>query len=427
MSYACANIVVMDDGWRQVTAQVADLAARPVYGLSDVELAETAAVVHAISSRCAVVVASLVREAHGRDLPHHHGSSSAVAWLRDLLRITPAEARTLVSLGEVLDQRPVLADAVADGAVNTSQAVAIGRVLADVPVEEPGLVDKVETVLIGHAGQFEPTILHRLGQRVLAHINPDLADTRLRDRLDREQRHAQQRRGFTLSPDGLGGIRLTGILDVEGAAIIDAAIGPLTTPMRDAAGPDLRTAAARRADALVDVCQLALRTGDLPATGGQAAQLTVTLDLEALQRDVAIGQLDTGQLLTPEATRRIACDAGIIPAILNGAAVPIDLGRTRRPHTGATRTANLLRDRGCAFPGCERPPRWTDIHHIVFWSDGGTTDRDNGVALCRHHHRLIHHNDWTIQLGPDHRPDFIPPTHIDPNQTPRRNPYHPRN
>ena len=226
----------MDGAWQRVAAQVADLAARPVYGLSDIELAETAMVVHAISSRCSAVLGGLVREAQGRELPHQHGSSSTVAWLRDLLRITPAEARTLVSLGAVLDTRPALADAVTDGAINTSQAAAIGRVLTDVPDTEPGLVDKIETVLIGHAGQFEPTILHRLGQRVLAHINPDLADQRLRDRLAREQRHAQQRRGFTLSPDGLGGIRLTGILDVEGAAIIDAAIGPLTTPTRDANG-----------------------------------------------------------------------------------------------------------------------------------------------------------------------------------------------
>jgi hypothetical protein len=153
----------------------------------------------------------------------------------------------------------------------------------------------------------------------------------------------------------------------------------------------------------------------------------VTIDLAALQRDIAVGHLDTGALLTPEATRRIACHAGIIPAILDSASVPIDVGRTRRPFTGATRTAIHLRDRGCAFPGCDRPPRLTDIHHIIFWSRGGGTNRDNGVALCRHHHRLIHHSDWTIRIAADHRPDFIPPTHIDPHRRPRRNPYHQRN
>src|SRR5882757_6882127 len=320
---------VMDEALIRPRAEIAGYASRPQYGLSDIQISDDIVGLCQVVSAATTAIAALVREAQARDLPRRHAATSTVAWLRDLLRISPAEARSLTALGEVLDARPILADAVADGGVNSAQAVAIGRVLADVPDHEPGLVDKVEAILIGYAGQFEPAILRRLGERVLAHINPELADQRLPNRLDREQHHAEQRRGFTLTPDGLGGIRLTGILDVEGAAIIDAAIAPLTTPLRDASGPDLRTPAARRADALVDVCQLALRTGQLPATGGQPPQLTVTIDLDALQRDLAVGQLDTGALLTPAATRRLACDAAILPAILDGASVPIDVGRTR--------------------------------------------------------------------------------------------------
>ena len=146
----------MDEALTRAGADIAGLASRAVYGLSDTELCETAALVHAINSRCVAILAALAREAHGRDLPRRQGAASTVAWLRDLLRISPAEARLLVSLGEVLDARPMLADAVGDGAVNPGQAIAIGRVLADVPDEQPGLVDKVETILIGHASQFEP-------------------------------------------------------------------------------------------------------------------------------------------------------------------------------------------------------------------------------------------------------------------------------
>ncbi|HEY9482350.1 MAG TPA: HNH endonuclease signature motif containing protein, partial [Micromonosporaceae bacterium] len=76
------------------------------------------------------------------------------------------------------------------------------------------------------------------------------------------------------------------------------------------------------------------------------------------------------------------------------------------------------------FPGCDRPPRWADIHHIVGWQNGGATDRDNGVALCGHHHRLIHASAWTVQLGPDRRPEFIPPAHVDASRRPRRNTCH---
>jgi len=416
----------MSGALRRAADEVAAFATLPTYGLSDASLCDAMVAAHDVVSKATAALGLLVREAHGRDLPRRRDATSAVGWLRDLLRITPAEARLLVALGETLGGRPTLADAVVAGAVNTGQASAIGRVLADVPAEEPVLVDKVEAILVDEARQFEPTILARLGERVLAHINPELADARLRDRLEREEKQARQRRGLTLSSDGFGGTRISGVLDSECAAIVGAAIEPLAKPARGDDGPDLRTPAARRADALVDVCRLALASGALPDNGGQPPQLNVTVDFDALRRGVAIGQLDTGQRLSPATTRRLACAARVLPVVLNGNGVPIDVGRSRRPYTGAARVAVLLRDGGCAFPGCDRPPRWTDVHHIVAWQHGGATDRDNGVALCGHHHRLIHTSAWTVQLGPDRRPEFIPPAHVDPTRTPRRNNYHPR-
>lgn len=411
---------------KRAAAEVASFASAPIYGLSDATLRESAVALQQIVSQATAALSALIRESDGHDLPRRDGAPSTVSWLRELLRVTATEARTLVAIGEILDTRTTLAETVAAGAINVGQALAIGHVLRDVPVEEPALADKVEGVLVEYAQQFEPTILRRLGQRVLAHVNPELADQRLRDRLEREEKHARQRRGFTMSPDGLGGVRLTGVVDSEGAAIIRAAIEPLTAPVRDDDGPDSRTAAARRADALVEVCRLALRTGDLPDSGGQAVQVNVTINYDALRRDVDVGHLDTGEMLPPAATRRIACDAGILPVILNGSAVPIDVGRSRRPFTGAARTAVLLRDGCCAFPGCDRPPRWCDVHHILFWSRGGSTDRDNGVALCGYHHRVIHLEAWRVRLGSDGRPEFIAPPHIDPEQRPRRNAYHAR-
>jgi hypothetical protein len=59
------------------------------------------------------------------------------------------------------------------------------------------------------------------------------------------------------------------------------------------------------------------------------------------------------------------------------------------------------------------------------WAGGGT-DVDNGVLLCRHHHRLVHHARWDVELGPDRRPRFLPPARLDPLRRPRRNAYHPR-
>ncbi len=416
----------MDGTLERAAAEVRSFVAAPAYGRSNADLRESAVALHRMTSQATAALATLVREAQGRDLPREDGAASTVSWLRDLLRMSVAEARTLVALAEILDARVALADAVDVGVANVGQAVAIGHVLRDVPAADPALVDKVEGILIEHARQFEPTILRRLGERVVAHLDPDLAEDRLRGRLEREERRAQQRRGFTMSPDGLGGVRLSGVVDSEGAAIIGAAIDPLAAPLRDVTGPDLRTPAARRADALVEVCRLALRSGELPDSGGQPAQVAVTIDYDALRRDLAVGHLDTGQVLSPAATRRLACDAGVLPVVLNGSGVPIDVGRSRRPYTGAARIAVLLRDGGCAFPGCDRPPRWCDVHHIVFWAQGGSTDRDNGVALCGYHHRLIHRETWRVRIGSAGRPEFIPPRHVDPDQRPLRNVYHDR-
>jgi len=400
--------------------------ARPAYALSNDDLRSSLDRLQKLATLATGAASSLVREASARDLPRDDGAASTVAWLRDLLRITATDANRMIALGQIMDRRSAIAAAVESGAVNPAQALAIGHVLDDIAPEEPAIVDKVEAVLIDHATQFEPAILRRLGERVLAHLSPDRADDRLRDKLDREERLARQRRGFTLSSDGLGGTRISGVLDTEGAAIVAAAIEPLARPIRDDNGPDLRTAPARRADALVEVCRIALAAGGLPDNGGIPPQLNVTVDFDALTREVAVGQLDTGALLSPFATRRLACEAQILPVMLDGQSVPIDIGRLRRPFAGAARAAVVLRDGGCAFPGCDRPSRWCQIHHIEFWARGGRTDRDNGVALCGYHHRLIHQNEWAVRMGADRRPEFIPPAYLDPERRPRRNPYHPR-
>jgi hypothetical protein len=54
------------------------------------------------------------------------------------------------------------------------------------------------------------------------------------------------------------------------------------------------------------------------------------------------------------------------------------------------------------------------------------TSGDNGVLLCGHHHRAVHHDGWQVRLGTDRRPEFIPPAHVDPQCRPQRNNYHRR-
>ena len=99
----------------------------------------------------------------------------------------------------------------------------------------------------------------------------------------------------------------------------------------------------------------------------------------------------------------------------------LELGRSQRLFTGSLRRALALRDRGCAFPGCDRPAAWCQAHHILSWADGGETSLRNGVLLCGHHHAVVHRDHWTIRIALDGIPDFAPPTWIDPLRKPRRN------
>jgi hypothetical protein len=123
-----------------------------------------------------------------------------------------------------------------------------------------------------------------------------------------------------------------------------------------------------------------------------------------------IGITGDGLDLPASAIRRLACDADVVPAVLGSRGEVLDVGRTRRLVTTALWTALILRDRHCAFPGCTRPPVMCHAHHIRHWADHGETNLDNLVMLCGHHHRVIHHTPWQIQINPkDRKPEFSPP------------------
>ena len=183
----------------------------------------------------------------------------------------------------------------------------------------------------------------------------------------------------------------------------------------------------QRADALTDVCRLALNTAELPENGGDRPQVVVTTDLDRLRESIGTATFDDGSHVTAATARRIACDAQLIPAVLNTAGQPLDLGRERRRFTGALRRALVLRDGGCAFPHCDRPAKWCQGHHLKHWADGGPTTLDNAVLVCSHHHRALHHGDWQARIHPaDGLPEFIPPAYIDPLRRPQRNRCHRR-
>jgi Domain of unknown function (DUF222) len=212
-----------------------------------------------------------------------------------------------------------------------------------------------------------------------------------------------------------------GVLDKESAALAVAVLDPLAAPLPTVDGvPDTRLPERRYADAFMQLCQLATPT--LPQVRGERPHMFVTTTLESLQRKIgsALGSLEGGHLISKSALRRIACDTNVIPIVLGSAGQPLDIGRSTRIVPQGLRRALILRDEGCAFPGCDRPPSWCDAHHNIHWADGGPTSLCNTVLLCVHHHDRVHRDGWTITMI-DGRPWFIPPAWLDPERRPRQN------
>ncbi|WP_322781123.1 HNH endonuclease signature motif containing protein, partial [Frankia sp. Cas4] len=210
-----------------------------------------------------------------------------------------------------------------------------------------------------------------------------------------------------------------GTLDAEAAAILRAALDPLTAPRPaggasnpDSAGADnagstggtadsggggerdRRSPARRRADALIELITRALHTDTLPTQGGYRPHVTVLAPLPALLGEPGAPPADNGWGLPLPATvlARLLCDAELVRLLLDPTGVPLDIGRTQRIVPPALRRALIARDRCCTYPGCDRPPGWCEAHHIIEWSHGGHTALNNLVLTCGQHHRTLHHS-----------------------------------
>lgn len=165
-----------------------------------------------------------------------------------------------------------------------------------------------------------------------------------------------------------------------------------------------------------------------PAKGGDHTRVVVTLSYEHLVTAVGAATLaDSDQLLSAAEARRLACAAGILPMVLGGESQPLDVGRQQRLFTPAQRAALALRDGGCAFPACDRPPSDCEAHHITPWHLGGETNLGEGVLLCPHHHHLVEpdparppEGNWQVTFDARGRPRFSAPARRDGTRSVRQ-------
>jgi hypothetical protein len=134
--------------------------------------------------------------------------------------------------------------------------------------------------------------------------------------------------------------------------------------------------------------------------------VVVLLDYEKLLTGLGTAKLDTGEHLSAGLARRLACQAGIIPAVyqhvLGGRSMVLDLGRTRRFHTTSQRIALTIEQGGCTTETCDRPAAWCETHHDnQTWAHGGGTSLRHGRLLCAFHHHKAHHPDYHTEPLPN--------------------------
>jgi len=159
---------------------------------------------------------------------------------------------------------------------------------------------------------------------------------------------------------------------------------------------------------MVRLAESFLAGNPVAGNGGERFQVMVHLDQETFGPDGAMaGTLEDGSRVPAETLRRVACDCGLVAVRHDGQA--LDIGRRTRSIPPAIRRALMLRDHGCAFPGCTHT-RFLHAHHIEHWLHGGETSVANCLSLCSHHHHLVHEGGWKVTTAADGAFRFCSPT-----------------
>ena len=371
-------------------------------------------------------------------LAQRTGARTPEQFVQQVTGVSRREAGTLVRVGSLMDAAtatpgalPVagwvraLNDAVAARRVSTGAADVIRAALTGVGAAEEILLDAT-TALIREAKALSEEKLATRARQV-------------RDRLDEagvadREEALREKRCLNLYPQPDGTLRISGILDPESAAHLVAAIDAVTSPRRG--GPrfvdpaskdraqrlmdDPRTTPQIALDALVDLVKLGVASDSAHIVGAHKPTVRLHVTARDLDRRAGTAQFErqTASVSIATAERHLCAD-GFVPVLFDKDGEQVmNVGRDERLFTPRQRIGLAARDGGCRFPDCDRPPSWTEAHHINEWDrDHGRTDIADGVLLCRHHHMLVHNNGWRFtRAGTEYF--VVPPRSLDAEQTP---------
>jgi hypothetical protein len=294
----------------------------------------------------------------------------------------------------VLGHTPKLNDALGKGKVGAEHADAVANAAGRLDDDQREALFEKDQEIVELAAGYSPEVFRRRLGALVDAITDD-------DGLDRA---AQQDAAATASlkiDDDSGMHVLFAKLTPEQGNRIRRALDHEIAVMAK-----LNEFAGLRRDQLLVRALDRLVCGTGTTRGMAPAEVAVLIDYQTLvdgRHDGTVCEYSDGTTIPPEAARRHACEANIIPVVLGGDSRPLDVGRARRLATPAQRTALRSMYRTCAIDGCDRHFDRCHMHHIAEWDDLGLTDIDNLVPVCSFHHHRVHEGRWQLQLDPSTR------------------------
>lgn len=383
--------------------------------LADADVARLLDAATAAASRVASLECRSVAEADRRRLADDVGARHAAAWLAGRSRSTRAEAARLAGLATALehDRHAPVARALAAGVLRVEQARVIVEAVDALPARwvDDATREQARDHLLAAATDHDAKALRQLGKRILDVVAPEVGECHEARLLEQEESRAFAGVELTLIDDGHGRCHGRFVVPSHVGAMLKRHLLALANParhteaeLRDESG-DWKPLRCRLGEAFVEYVER-YPADHTPQTAGVNATIVVTMTLEQLLGEHATALLDDGTRMTAGQARRLACEAGIIPAVLGAESQPLDLGRTARLYSKAQRIAMGLRDGGCTARGCETTASGCHAHHDDPWSRGGLTELARGRLLCPAHHRLAHDSRYVVTVHADNTITF---------------------
>ena len=388
-------------------------AAVPVGSLQREELPVALADLARLESMVCALKLQVLAEADRRQIAEDEAATGTPAWAAKLTGSTQKLMSGGLYFMNLLNEKyHATREAFADGGIELDQVKAIVRAAEKIPAAatEEERRDAEAALVAKAVNGMNARGLRQAGRRMLDQINERLADEQESDMLEDENDEAEVQTTMRVWDNGDGTFSGKFTIPELHGHLLKSFLENLSSPRRlgrnKAGEPITDESVQSTSNGLNYYEKLGASFVELlehmptKEFGGVAATMIVKIDHDRLRDGLGSAGIDTGVNIATSVARRLACNAGILPAVLGGRSEILDLGRTRRLHSKAQRYALSLLYDTCAAEGCERPFAWTEIHHPEPWSEGGATDLDNGLPLCGHHHRRAHDRRYVMTILP---------------------------